>query len=310
MRDGVGGHDLGDVRVRRQALDGPPREQAVRAGHRGLVAAEVREPVHDLDDGATCGDLVVEHDGALSRDVADDAVDDHPVVGEALLRARGHGQVQEPRQQRRLLGVAQVGGDDDGVAEVARAVVVGDDAERRQVVDRHGEEAVHLRGVERHGDDAVDAGGAQEVGDESAPQRDPRGVLLVRAGVGVVGDDGGDLPRRRPARGVDHQQELHQVLLRGWHQRLDEVDVALAAVGQQLRLEAVVAEPRDPRARPLPPQLGAHLVGECRMRRPGEDDDALHGMPFPGSALSLVVIAAARVPLLRPGFRLRPSLAA
>ena len=47
-----------------------------------------------------------------------------------------------------------------------------------------------------------------------------------------------------PAGRVDHQQQLHQVVLRRRHQRLDDEDVLLAAVGQQLHLQAVVAEPQ------------------------------------------------------------------
>ena len=48
-----------------------------------------------------------------------------------------------------------------------------------------------------------------------------------------------------PLRRVDHQQQLHQVLLRRRHERLHDVDVALAAVGLELGLQAVVAEPLD-----------------------------------------------------------------
>ena len=116
---------------------------------------------------------------------------------------------------------------------------------RGEVVDRDREEAVHLRRVQRHRQHPVGAGRGEHVGDQPAADRDPRGVLLVRAGVRVVRDDGGDLRRGGAARGVEHQQQLHQVLLRRRHQRLDDVDVALAAVLLELHLEAVVAEPAD-----------------------------------------------------------------
>jgi hypothetical protein len=63
-----------------------------------------------------------------------------------------------------------------------------------------------------------------------------------------VRDDRRDLRRRRTPRRVDHQQQLHQVVLGRRHQRLNDVDVPLAAVREQLRLQAVVAEALDLRA--------------------------------------------------------------
>ena len=88
-------------------------------------------------------------------------------------------------------------------------------------------------------------GGGEQIGHQPAADRDARRVLLVRSGVRVVrhhhGDPGG---RRAPGR-VEHQQQLDQVLLDRRHQRLDQEDVALAAVGLQLHLEAVVGEPPD-----------------------------------------------------------------
>src|SRR5690348_17789236 len=52
---------------------------------------------------------------------------------------------------------------------------------------------------------------------------------------------------------VDHEEQLHQVLLRRRHQRLDDVDVALAAVRLQLRSEEHTSELQSP----------VHLV--CRL---------------------------------------------
>ena len=103
------------------------------------------ELVHQLDDRAAGGDLVVEDDGLLAGHVADDRVDHDLVVGLALLAAGRDRHAEQPGEQRGGLGVAEVGRHDDGVGEVAAAVVVGELADRRQVVDRDAEEAVHLR---------------------------------------------------------------------------------------------------------------------------------------------------------------------
>ena len=77
-----------------QPLDGRAGEQPVGAGDRRLGAAEVLEPLQQLDDRAAGGDLVVEDDGPLAGDVADDRVDDDLVVGEPLLAAGRDGQAR------------------------------------------------------------------------------------------------------------------------------------------------------------------------------------------------------------------------
>ena len=129
--------------------------------------------------------------------------------------------------------------------QVVAAEVRGQLAQRVQVVDRDAEEAVHLRRVQRHRQHPAGARRDQQVGDQPAADRDARRVLLVRAGVGVVRHHHGGPAGRGAPGGVEHQQQLDQVLLHRRHQRLDEEDVALAAVGLELHLEAVVGEAVD-----------------------------------------------------------------
>ena len=57
-------------------------------------------------------------------------------------------------------------------------------------------------------------------------------VLLVAAGVGIVGDDRGDPARRRALGGVDHYQQFHDVIVDGVGDGLNEKDVLLADVLQ------------------------------------------------------------------------------
>ena len=256
------------------------------AGDGGLDAAEIGQSGDDLDDRPARGDLIVEDDGLLARDVTDHRRDHHLVVGEALFVAGSHWKSKEPRQQRRLFGVAEVRGHDDVVAEVASAVVVGDDAKCREMIHRHGEEPVDLRGVEVHRQHPVDAGGDQQVGDEAASQGDAGCVLLVGTGVGVVRDHRRDLRRRRASGRVDHQQQFHQMLLGGRHERLHDVDVALPAVGKQLGLKAVVAEPGDLHMAPGNLQMVTDLISQRMMGGTGENDDALHGLSLLDGCMS------------------------
>jgi len=181
-----------------------------------------------------------------SSDVADDGVDDHAVVGQAALRPGGDTDVELTREVVRRLGTAEVRRDDDRVGQVARTEVVGEHLGRVEVVDGDVEHAVHLRRVQRHRHDAVRAGGLEQLGDEPGADRDAGRILLVGARVREVRDHRGDLRRRRATGGIDHQQQLDEVLLNRRYERLDDEDVALAAVVTQLDLEAVVREPRGP----------------------------------------------------------------
>lgn len=131
-----------------------------------------------------------------------------------------------------------------------------------------------LRGMKIHGEHPVDPCGDQEVGDQAPAQGDAGGILLVGAGVGVVRDHRCDLRRRRAAGGVDHQQQLHEVLLGGGHQRLHDIDVPLTAVVEQLRLEAVVAEAGDLHVTAGNLQMVTDLVSQLLVGGTGEDDDA------------------------------------
>src|SRR5690606_32214627 len=189
--------------------------------------------------------------------------------------------------RRRALRVAQVGGDDRRLRQVGRQEVRRELAQRVELVRRHPEERVHLRRVQRHREDPVDAGGLQEVRHQPATERDARGVLLVRPCVREVRHDGGDARGGRTLGGVDHEQELHEALLRRADHRLDEVDVALAAVLQELDLQAVVREALDPDRAQGDVEIGAHRVSEPLTSGTCED-------PHPGHAWSLRNVGQAR----------------
>lgn len=78
-----------------------------------------------------------------------------------------------------------------------------------EVIDWDVEKALDLAGVEIHGDDVVAAGGLEHVGHESGGDGGAALVLLVLAGVGEVGDDGGDAPCGGGFAGVDHDEKFH-----------------------------------------------------------------------------------------------------
>jgi hypothetical protein len=157
--------------------------------------------------------------------------------------------------------------------------VRGQFAQRVQVIHRHREEAVHLRRVQVQREHTVDPGGDQQVGHQAAPDGDPRRVLLVGPGVGVVRDHRVD-PRRRRAPGrVRHQQQLDQVLLHRPDQGLDDEHVPFPAVGLQLHLEAVVGEPLQQHRALRHVEVRADLGGQRRVRAAAEYRDLTHRRP-------------------------------
>ena len=223
--------------------------------------------VQQLDDRPRGGDLVVQHDHVLARDVADDPVDHHRVVGQPLLGARGDREVEDPGQLAGHLGVAEVRGDDHACCcRSSTDEVLGQRRDRVQVVDGDGEEAVHLRRVQVHGEHPVRPGGRRACRPPAAPPMEIRGASFLsdrayaKCGITAV-----MWCRRGAPRGVQHQEQLEQVVLHRRDQGLHDVHVTASAVGPQLDLQAVVAEPGGPRGRQRDAEDLAHLVRERRM---------------------------------------------
>ena len=249
-----------------ETFDGLAGEQAVGAHDRGLARAGDPQDAEQLDDRTRGGDLVVQHDDVPALHVADDAVDHHRVVGEAALGPGGDREAQVPGELGGHLGVAEVRGDHDGVREVEATEVRGQLEGRAQVVHGDREEPVHLGRVQRHRQHPGRARRLQHVGDQARADGDPRGVLLVGAGVREVRDHRGDRGRRGASRGVEHRAAART----GGPAPAERaccthVHVPAAAVRPQLHLQAVVAEPRRPRRRQLDAEDVAHLPRERRM---------------------------------------------
>ena len=81
------------------------------------------------------------------------------------------------------------------------------------MIDRNVKEPLNLRLVQIHRQHAVGAGRAQHVGDELGRNRHARLVLAILPGVAVVRQHRRDPRRRRPAERVDHDHQLHEVLI-------------------------------------------------------------------------------------------------
>ena len=109
-------------------------------------------------------------------------------------------------------GTTHVGGDDNQVVgvEVHVVVVLAEQRQCGQVVNRDIEEALDLALVQVEGDDAVDTGALEQVGDEAGGNGLARAGLAVLAGIAVVGDDGGDGAGGCALGSVGGDEQLHE----------------------------------------------------------------------------------------------------
>src|SRR5262249_55729371 len=143
--------------------------------------------------------------------------------GEVGVEALGEG--------ARALDAAGVGRDDgdlaltDALLQVLEEHRVGVDVVHRDV-----EEALDLSRMEIYGEDARRTGGGDEVGDELGADGDAGCDLPILAGVAEVRYHRGDPARRRPLEGVEHEEQLHQVVVGGSAEGLDDEDVTAADV--------------------------------------------------------------------------------
>ena len=144
------------------------------------------------------------------------------------------------------------------------------------MIHRHREEPVHLRRVQRHRQHPASTRGDQQVGHQAPADGHPGHVLLVRAPVGVVRDHRGDARGGRAPGRVQHQQQFGEMLLDRRAERLDQEDVAFAAVGLQLDFEAIVGEAPGHDRMPGYPQAVAYLLRQLGMGTAAEYRDLSH----------------------------------
>ena len=93
------------------------------------------------------------------------------------------------------------------------------------MIDRDVEEPLDLARVQVEREDAIHARRLEQVGDELGGDGHPRLDLAILAGVAVVRQHRGDPAGRRALERVDHDQQLHQVVVHGRARRLDDEDV-------------------------------------------------------------------------------------
>jgi len=90
------------------------------------------------------------------------------------------------------------------------------------------EETLNLSCVEIHCQDPISTGSGNHVGDKLCGDRVTALGLAILTGIAKIGDDCGNTAGRSAAAGVDHNQQLHQMVIDGLAGRLNEKNVSTA----------------------------------------------------------------------------------
>ena len=196
-----------------------------------LRAANLDERLGSAAEGTGGIDHVVKQNDGLAFHVADD-VHDFGLVGDlAALIDDGEVHVKLHGELTRAGNAAHVGGDDHHVgvafAELLQ-IVVGEERSAAHVVHGDIKEALNLVGVEIHRKYAVGAGGLDEVGNELGGDGVAALGLAILTGIAEVRDDSGDTTGAGTVHRVDHDEQLHQVVVHGLAGRLHDEHIRAA----------------------------------------------------------------------------------
>jgi len=122
------------------------------------------------------------------------------------------------------------------------------------VVDRDVEEALDLLAVQIHRQDAIGSGGDEQVGDQLGGDGNARLILAILTRIAVERDHGRDAVGGGTTGCIDHDEQLHQVVIRRRAGRLDQINIRAADVLVDLHKRFPIREAGDCRL----PERDAH----------------------------------------------------
>src|SRR5436305_14726586 len=110
------------------------------------------------------------------------------------------------------------------------------------MVHRDIEEALHLLRVQIHREHAAHPGGMKEIRHELGGDRNARLILPVLSCVTKKRNDGGDAIGTGAARRIDHDEQLHEMLV-GWRtSRLNDENITAANILLDLDISFAIGE--------------------------------------------------------------------
>ena len=254
------------------ALVGRARKHRVGDGGADALRPAGHEHVGGHADRAGGVDHVIDDQHVAAFHVADGGHLAHDVGFRALLVRNDDRRPQQFGVVVGAFGAAHVGSRDREVLDVEALDVGYEDAAGVKGIDRNVEKSLDLVGVQVHRHHAVHTCGHQHVGHQLGADRHAGAVLAVLARPAEVGHHGHDLIGRRAACGVDHHQQLHEVV-RGREGRLDDEDRAAADRLVVAGLKFAVAETQDLRLSERRAEARGDFGGQVFRTASGEDFD-------------------------------------
>ncbi len=142
------------------------------------------------------------------------------------------------------------------------------------MVDRDVKERLNLRLVQIHREHAIRARRAQQVRDQLRGNRHPRLVFPILPRVAVIRNHGRDARRRRAAERVDHDHQLHDVLIDRCRVvragRLHDENIGAPDVLVDLERDFRIGKPLEPRLTERYAEKRRDLARQLRMSAAGK----------------------------------------
>ena len=203
-------------------------------------------------------------------------VDDREIGFEAL------------RQRARPHHAADVGRYHHQVLVAVLPHVAQQDRPRVDVVHRDIEKTLDLLRVQVHRQHAVHAGARHHVGHDFRRDRHARRARApVLPRITHIRDRRGHPPGRSALQRIDHDEQLHQVVVGRRAQRLQHEHVLAANVLEDLDHDFAVAETAHLRTAQRQVQMTRHHLGELGVGVPAEHHQPIERHVFPHSKMAL-----------------------
>src|SRR5579859_3756356 len=138
--------------------------------------------------------------------------------------------VQAISQLASLLRKALIGGYDDIISLLFLNKITRQQNLRRQFIHGYIEESLDLTRVHIHGQHSMSASYRNAICDQASGDRHTRLIFLVRATIGVIGNNGSDPGGGCTFEGINHDEQFHDGAIDRGAERLNNEHIAPAYI--------------------------------------------------------------------------------
>lgn len=158
------------------------------------------------------------------------------------------------------------------------------------MVDGDIEEALNLRHMKIHAEHTVGSGNGDQIGDQLGGDRITRLCFSILTGIAIVGNHGGNASGRCPLESVDHNKQLHQVIIDGTAGGLDNEYIGAADGFFDGNGDLAIGKRTDGAASQRQAHSGGDVLRQLFIGIAGEDLDVFSVDTFHDFFYSLLMI--------------------